>query len=52
MQKVVNIHELANVEEISIVFLLVSPYFSYLLFGILFLLFAFKLSYNQNKEIE
>ena len=50
LQKFANVHELTNLDEISVIFLLISPYFSYLLFGFLFLGFAFKLSYYQKRS--
>ena len=50
LQKAANFHELTNLDEISLIFLLISPYFSYLLFGVLFLAFAFKLSYYQKRR--
>ena len=52
LQKFANVHELTNLDEISLIFLLISPYFSYLLFGVLFLAFAFQLSYYQKKEVK
>ena len=50
LQKFANVHELTNLDEISVIFLLISPYFSYLLFGVLFLAFALKLSYYQKRR--
>tara|TARA_Y100001936_G_C16052257_1_gene658596 strand:- start:1071 stop:1259 length:189 start_codon:yes stop_codon:yes gene_type:complete len=50
LQKFANVHELTNLDEISVIFLLISPYFSYLLFGVLFMAFAFKLSYYQKRR--
>jgi len=50
LQKFSNVHEITNMNEISVIFLLISPYFSYLLFGVLVLVFAFKLSYDQQRR--
>ena len=52
LQKFASIPELTSLDEISLVLLIISPYFSYLLFGLLFLVFTFKLSYLSKKEIK
>ena len=50
LQKFASVPELTSLDEISLVLLIISPYFSYLLFGLLFLAFTFKLSYFQKRR--
>ena len=45
--KAINIKEFANIEDVSIFFLMMSPYFSYLCFGIMFLLFSLYFSVKE-----
>jgi len=45
--KGVNVEKFASVEDVSILLLMIAPYFSYLCFGALFLLFSLYFSVKE-----